>query len=100
MSAFTEFYTKVMEHSDTKKELETILDGQRMEEIGDDKLRKIGAIAKRLGYEITLEEAKSYFQGDDVLLDEEDLDAVAGGKSYVHEFDDCDKGVGAIAITI
>lgn len=100
MSKITEFYAKALEDETAKKEIAEVLGEKRFEEADDAQLLKLGEIAARLGYEITLEEAKEYFHPEEAELDEDDLDAVAGGKSHYHRFDDCTKGVGAVLVEI
>lgn len=79
MSKFTEFYAKAMEDTAVKKELQEILEKKSIEDATEAELIKIGVLAKRLGFEITLEEAQNFLHGEEAELDENDLDAVAGG---------------------
>lgn len=80
MSKVSEFYAKALADEAAKKELITILGDNKIEEASDEQLVKVGDLAKKLGYDITVDEAKAYLNGDDTELDEDDLDAVAGGK--------------------
>ncbi len=80
MSKITEFYAKAMENEDIKKELIEILGDRKFEEADDTQLVKIGDVAKKTGYEISMDEVKAYFSKEDTELDIDDLDAVAGGK--------------------
>lgn len=82
MSKVSDFYAKVMSDEGTKAKLGNILGGKSINEADDEQLKKIGGLAKELGFEITVEEAKNYLKGDNTELDDDDLDAVAGGKVY------------------
>ncbi|MGN0629877.1 MAG: hypothetical protein ACI4JN_00980 [Ruminococcus sp.] len=79
MSKVTDFYAKALADESAKKKLITILGDNRIEEASDEQLAKVGELAKQLGFDITIEEAKAYLSGNNAELDEEDLDAVAGG---------------------
>lgn len=81
MSKINEFYSKVLSEPDAKKQLEEILHGTSLSEADDHMLEKIGLLAQRLGYEISVEEAKAYLNPSEAELDDDDLDAVAGGKN-------------------
>lgn len=80
MSKVSEFYAKAMADEGAKAELAAILEGKAVNDANDEQLEKIGELAKKLGYEITIEEAKEYINGNEAELDDDDLDAVAGGK--------------------
>ncbi len=79
MSKISEFYAKALADESAKKELITILGENKIEEASDEQLTKVGELAKKLGYDITVEEAKAYLNRDDSELADDDLDAVAGG---------------------
>jgi hypothetical protein len=79
MSKMTDFYTKVMADKETAQRFEAILAGKQIQEADDAQLERIGILAKQLGFDITLEEAKAYF-AQDKKLGENELEAVAGGK--------------------
>lgn len=81
MSKLSEFYSKVLSEESTKKELSEILGGIPLEEADDLKLGQIGELAGKLGFDITIEEAREYLHSEETELDEDDLDAVAGGKT-------------------
>lgn len=81
MKKIKEFYAKVLQDEESRAELKEILKGKSVEESDESQLLEIGKLAQKFGYEITLEEVKSYLSGEDMELGEEDLDAVAGGKS-------------------
>lgn len=98
MSKISEFYAKVMEDEAAKKELIGILGEKKFEEADDAQLAKVGELAKKLGFEITVDEAKAYFNTDSEL-NEDDLDAVAGGKGNRGSIN-CTNGVGSIETEI
>lgn len=79
MSKVSEFYAKAISNEGTKAKLEEILGGKSINEADDEQLKKIGGLAKELGFEITVEEAKDYLNGNNAELEDDDLDAVAGG---------------------
>ncbi|MGN0629880.1 MAG: hypothetical protein ACI4JN_00995, partial [Ruminococcus sp.] len=73
MSKVTDFYAKALADESAKKELITILGDKKIEEASDEQLAKVGALAKKLGFDITIEEAKAYLSSDNAELDEDDL---------------------------
>lgn len=81
MSKFQDFYLKSIADADAKKEIAAILDGKPMEEATDEQLEKVGAVAKRLGFDITVAEARDFLVPSNQKLSEDDLDSVAGGGS-------------------
>lgn len=87
MSKFNEFYVNVMADENKKKKLESILDGGSMLNADDGKLKKIGELAKELGYDISVEEAKDFFEMDGKELDDDALESVAGGKGQTYHTD-------------
>lgn len=82
MGKMTEFYKKVLADKTAKNELSTILGRQSIENASDEQLLKIEALAKKLDVEITIEEAKAFFKGDNKEIDDSELDAVAGGGKH------------------
>lgn len=100
MSKFSEFYAKASTDETTRKKLAAILGEKSITDAGEEALIKIGSLARELGYEISLDEAKKYLRGNEEDLDEEDLDAVAGGKTYTIGDGKCDGCVGSISLTI
>lgn len=80
MSKISEFYSKVLSDERLKNEVYSILSGKTIAEATDSELILIGKIAAKIGYNITIDEAKDYLTGEETELDEDDLDAVAGGK--------------------
>lgn len=101
MSKVSEFYAKALADDAAKKELIIILGENKIEDASDEQLTKVGQLAKKLGYDITVEEAKAYLNGDNAELDEDDLDAVAGGKGGSNTGDiKCSNGVGNVNVTL
>lgn len=80
MSKIADFYSTVMQDDILKKELVEILEEKSILEANDKQLMEIGKIAEKLGVEISLDEAKKFLSGNNMELDDNDLDAVAGGK--------------------
>lgn len=87
MSKITEFYAKVMSEKELQKEFMRILEGKTIEYASKEQLEEMGVLAKKVGYEITMEEIQEYLKGEDSELDEMDLDAVAGGKGVYVQVD-------------
>lgn len=79
MSKITDFYAKAAADESARAKLGEILGGKTINEADDSQLEKIGRLAKELGFDITIEEAKNYLKGDNAELDDDDLGAVAGG---------------------
>lgn len=94
MSKVSEFYAKALADNSAKKELIEILGDNRIEKASDEQLAKVGKLAKKLGFDISADEAKAYLNGDNAKLDEKDLDAVAGGKN---DPTTCNNGIGHIS---
>ncbi len=84
MSKVSEFYAKAMADESAKAEISSILGGTEINAATDEQLVKIGEVAKKLGFDITVDEAKAYLNPEEAELDEDDLDAVAGGKGDTH----------------
>lgn len=80
MSKMSDFYSAVINDEASKKELTDILKGKPFEEATDEQLEQIGKLSEKLGIKIDIEEAKAFLRDSDKELNEEDLDAVAGGK--------------------
>ena len=78
MSKFNDFYAKVNEDEALKAKMEAVLGSVPIEKASDDQLVKIGEAAKKAGFDFTLEEVKEFFSCGE--LDDDELDAVAGGK--------------------
>lgn len=80
MSKVSEFYAKAISDESAKAKLAGILGDKSINEADNEQLKKIGCLAKELGFDITVEEAKEYLSGGNTELDMDDLDSVAGGK--------------------
>lgn len=79
MSQIADFYAKVMQEKELLAEVEKVLAGKEITEATDEQLTKIGDIAKKNGFEVTLEEAKKYLAEGEKELSDETMDSVAGG---------------------
>jgi hypothetical protein len=80
MDKFTAFYNKVMSDEELAAKVAKIFDGKD-DKINDEQLQQLSVLAKEVGLDISVEEAKEYFnREDDDELKEEELDMVAGGK--------------------
>lgn len=80
MSKFSDFYSAASKNEEAMVKLAEILDGKKLVEATDEQLKEIGNVAEKLGFNITIEEAKKYLDPNSSELDDDDLDAVAGGK--------------------
>lgn len=85
MSKFTDFYKKAVANDEAKKELTAILGDREFKEATDEQLEKLSGLAKKLGFDITVEEARAYLNNANTELDDDELDAVAGGKQLPPE---------------
>ena len=83
MNKFNEFYAKLSENESLREGVEKILGDNTFEDASDEQLLKIGGIAKELGFEFSIDEVRTYFGNSE--LDDEALDAVAGGKGFKHK---------------
>lgn len=81
MNKFTAFYEALMQDKNKKVQLERILCNKNIEEADMEELEQISKLALELGFDISAEEARDYLYVEERELDEEDLDAVAGGKT-------------------
>ncbi len=81
MSKFQDFYAKALADANVTKELSDILAGKALEAASDEQLEKVSGVAKRLGFDITVAEARNFLKEGDKKLSDDDLDAVAGGAS-------------------
>lgn len=79
MSKMADFYAKVISDEKLRAQLSEILGGKELAQASDAELEKIGALAKSVGFDITLDEAKAYLASEAKDLSDEALDAVAGG---------------------
>ena len=79
MSKVADFYQKAVADAAAKAKLDQVLGGAAIEELTDAQLQEIGKIAKELGFDITLEEAKAYLKSIGEELSDDVLSDVAGG---------------------
>lgn len=84
MNKVAEFYAKAMADEAAAKEFTEAVGGKAMSELGDAELEKLGKLAEKLGFAISVEEAKSYLSSTEGELSDDELDAVAGGATYYH----------------
>lgn len=89
MDKFKEFYTQVMADDSVKAEVKKILGKTPVDEATDEQLLQLGELAKTLGLDISLKEAKAYLANEDDdeegEVSVEELQAVAGGKAEACE---------------
>ena len=94
MNKVTTFYNKVLSDEKSKKEYFGIAGDTELEKLSAEQISKLGELAKKIGIEISEEEFHEYVSGGE--LDDDDLDAVAGGKGETHYKDvviyHCDVG--------
>ena len=79
MSKMADFYAKVVADADLRAKMTEILGDTKISKATDEQLAKIGEIAKAAGFEVSLEEAKTYLASEAKDLSDDALDAVAGG---------------------
>ena len=65
MDKFKEFYTQVMADDSVKAEVKKILGKTPVDEATDEQLLQLGELAKTLGLDISLKEAKAYLANED-----------------------------------
>lgn len=84
MDKFKEFYMQAMADDSVRAEVKKILGKTPVEDATDEQLLQLGTLAKALGINISLDEAKAYLaktsDDEEGELSEEELQAVAGGK--------------------
>lgn len=84
MDKFKDFYTRAMSDDAVRAEVKKILGKTPVEDATDEQLLQLGTLAKTLGINISLDEAKEYLGNADAdeegELSDEELEAVAGGK--------------------
>ena len=85
MSKFNDFYSRINEDEAIKAEIGAVLGGNSFENATDEQLKNIGEIAKKAGFDFALDEVKEFFACGE--LDDDDLDAVAGGKGETYYID-------------
>ena len=79
MNKVSEFYSKVLADDKIKAKVDKILGMKDISDATDDELKKIGEIAKELGYDLTIDEARKFIRETEVILSDDALDQVAGG---------------------
>ncbi len=79
MSKMADFYAKVISDGTLRDKVDAAIAGGDISQASDEQLKKIGEIAKEVGFDITLEEAKAYLASEAKDLSDSALDAVAGG---------------------
>ncbi len=82
MNRFNELYTRTMSDKAFRAEVKKILGKTPVEDATDEQLNQLGELAKTVGIEISLEEAKEYLSkstDDTDELSDGELQAVAGG---------------------
>lgn len=92
MHKVAEFYAAALENKDARAKLSEILGETRIDEADDTQLAKVGEVAKELGFDISVDEAKAYLRPSDAELNDDELDEVAGGKGDTYVT--CESGVG------
>lgn len=101
MNKFAEFYEKVLADEAAKNKLIAILGDKPVDQASDETLEKVGALAKELGYDFTIEEAKSYLHPAEGEISDDALDEVAGGKgSGGNTTVSCENGIGNATINL
>ena len=86
MDKFKQFYAQSVADDTIGAEVKKILGKTPIEDATDDQLIKLGELAKTLGLDIALDEAKAYLaksHDDEGEISADELQAVAGGKSEV-----------------
>ena len=81
MSKVADFYQKAVADAAAKAKLDQVLGGAAIEELTDAQLQELGKIAKGMGFDITMEEAKAYLKSVGEELSDDALQEVAGGGS-------------------
>ncbi len=88
MDKFKLFYAQAMTDDAVRAEVKKILGKTPVDDASDDQLIKLGELAKTIGLDIALDEAKAYLgnaDDEEGELSADELQAVAGG-----EKGDCD----------
>lgn len=84
MSKINDFYVTAISNADSRKRIEKILGGNNFFEASDEQLFKIGELAKNLGFDINIDEARDFLCSDEKEIGDDELDSVAGGKNQTH----------------
>ena len=79
MSKVADFYAKVSADESVRAQVEKVIGSTNVSELSDEQLQKIGEIAKGLGFDISLADAKEYLKSVEGELSDAALNAVAGG---------------------
>ena len=79
MNKVAEFYAKATADAAAKAKLDKVLGGASLENLTDDQLQELGKLAKGLGFDISMEEAKAYLKSVGEELSDDALKEVAGG---------------------
>lgn len=82
MDKFTAFYQRITTDEALAARVTEILgDDEQIDNVTDEQLQQLSALAKEIGLDISVEEAKEYLnREDDEKLTNAELDMVAGGK--------------------
>lgn len=80
MNKIEEFYNKVMQDETLKEKFLGIVGNT--EKLSEETLGKLAELAKEIGFDITIDEAKTYLTPVEGELSDDDLDKVAGGRVY------------------
>ena len=85
MDKFTAFYNKVMLDEELAAKVAQIFgDDDKIDNVTDEQLQQLSALAKEVGLDISVKEAKEYLnREDDEKLTNAELDMVAGGKGSI-----------------
>ena len=86
MDKFKIFYAQAMADDAVRAEIKKILGKTPVDEASDDQLIKLGELAKTIGIDIALADAKAYLSksiddDDEGEVSPDELQAVAGGKA-------------------
>lgn len=84
MNKVAEFYAKAAADAAAKAKLDKVLGGTSLENLTDAQLQELGKIAKGMGFDITMEEAKAYLKSVGEELSDDALQEVAGGGSITN----------------
>lgn len=93
MNKMADFYVKLMKDKEHLEKVGAVLGDQSIDEADDEKLAKIGEIAKEMGFDISIEEAKTYLHSEEIEVSDEALDAVAGGEKGDYKCEGKNSGV-------
>ena len=84
MDKFKEYYVQAMTDDSVRAEVKKILGRTSVDEATDEQLIQLGELAKTLGLDIALDEAKAYLSkshdDEEGEISADELQAIAGGK--------------------